>query len=205
MLQLRSVAPHTLELLRGIQRLPCAKGTRLVGGTALALQYGHRQSVDLDFFGTLPEDIDAMEDELRSVGQLSILKSTKTIRLYQINGIKVDFVDYSRYPWIREAVNDNGLVLASAEDIAAMKVNAAEGRGTKKDFMDIYELLRHFSLREILSFYKAKYPEHSIFRALISLSYFDDADHQMPPVTFSLPDWETIKQEIQKVVNLYSE
>jgi predicted nucleotidyltransferase component of viral defense system len=176
-----------------------------VGGTALALQYGHRQSVDLDFFGTLPEDIDAMEDELRSVGQLSILKSTKTIRLYQINGIKVDFVDYSRYPWIREAVNDNGLVLASAEDIAAMKVNAAEGRGTKKDFMDIYELLRHFSLREILSFYKAKYPEHSIFRALISLSYFDDADHQMPPVTFSLPDWETIKQEIQKVVNLYSE
>ena len=86
-----------------------------------------------------------------------------------------------------------------------MKVNAAEGRGTKKDFMDIYELLRHFSLREILSFYKAKYPEHSIFRALISLSYFDDADHQMPPVTFSLPDWETIKQEIQKAVNLYSE
>ena len=205
MLQLRTVTPYTLELLRKIQRLPCARETRLVGGTALALQYGHRQSVDLDFFGRLSEDIEQMEDELRSVGDLSILKSEKRIRLYEVNGIKVDFVDYSRYPWIDEAVKEEELTLASPKDIAAMKVNAVEGRGTKKDFMDVYELLRHFSLQEILSFYETKYPEHSVFRALISLTYFDDADKQMPPPVFSLPDWETMKEGIRKAVDSYCE
>lgn len=205
MLQLRTITPHTLELLREIQHLPCAGETRLVGGTALALLYGHRQSVDLDFFGCLPEDKEQMEDELRSVGELSVLKSEKKIRIYEVDGIKVDFVDYTRYPWIDDVVKDEGLILASPKDIAALKVNAVEGRGTKKDFMDVYELLKHFSLQEILSFYKAKYPEHSVFRALMSLSYFDDADRQMPPPVFSLPDWETIKEGIREAVDFYSE
>ena len=146
-----------------------------------------------------------MEDELRSVGELSVLKSEKKIRIYEVDGIKVDFVDYTRYPWIDDVVKDEGLILASPKDIAALKVNAVEGRGTKKDFMDVYELLKHFSLQEILSFYKAKYPEHSVFRALMSLSYFDDADRQMPPPVFSLPDWETIKEGIREAVDFYSE
>ena len=203
MLQLRSILPHTLELLRKIQDLPCAKETRLVGGTALALQYGHRQSVDLDFFGSLPEDINQMEEELRSVGQLSILKSTENIRIYSIDGVKVDFVNYSRYPWIDDAVIEDNIRLASPKDIAAMKVNAVEGRGTKKDFIDIYALLQHYSLNELLAFYSQKYPEHSTFRALMSLSYFEDADEQIPPLLFDLPDWEQIKSFIQQSLEAF--
>lgn len=200
MLQFRSIHPDTLELLRKIQQLPCAKMTRLVGGTALALQYGHRISVDLDFFGDLPCDQTQMESELSNLGTVQVLKSTENIRIYQINNVKVDFVNYSRYPWIDNEVVEDGIILASPKDIAAMKINAAEGRGTKKDFIDIYVLLQHFSLDEILSFYNAKYPEHSTFRALMSLAYFEDANSQISPRVFDLPTWEEMRTYIENVV-----
>lgn len=201
MLQLRSILPHTLELLRRIQELKCAKGTRLVGGTALALQYGHRQSVDLDFFGLLPEDIEEMRQELSCCGHLLVIKNTPTIRIFQIDGIKVDFVNYEQYPWIDEPVIEDGIVLASPKDIAAMKINAVEGRGTKKDFIDVYALLQHYSLSEILGFYAQKYPENSYFRALMSLTYFEDADIQMEPPLFDMPDWKTMRNAIIHAVD----
>lgn len=200
MLQLFTVHPNTLELLKRIQSLSCSQKTRLVGGTALALQYGHRQSVDLDFFGTLVDDMLAMEEELSSTGQLRIIKSTANIRIFDINGIKVDFVNYERYPWLEEPIVEDGITLASPIDIAAMKINAIEGRGTKKDFLDIYQLLQHYTLPQILDFYGKKYPEHSMFRALMSLSYFEDADGQIPPKTFNMPDWHSIKDFILKEI-----
>ena len=107
--------------------------------------------------------------------KVTVLKETETIRIYVVDGIKVDFVHYSCYPWLTPAVIEDGLRLASPQDIAAMKVNAIEGRGTRKDFVDIYFLLKHFKLSELLEFYKQKYPEYSFFRALMSLTYFDDA------------------------------
>lgn len=97
-----------------------------------------------------------------------------------VDDIKIDFVDYV-YKWIDAPLCDGDIRLASMKDIAAMKINAVEGRGTKKDFVDIYFLLRHFTLEQILSFYKAKYPENSEFRALMSLTYFDDAEPQIAP------------------------
>ncbi len=181
--------------------MPFASGTRLVGGTALALQYGHRNSIDLDFFGRLTEDCEEMEQALRDLGRLQILKSTPKIRVYQVDNVKVDFVDYSRYNWIDAAVCEDGIVLASPKDIAAMKVNAIEGRGTKKDFIDIYALLHRYSLDSILGFYSEKYPEHSIFRAIMSLSYFNDADEQISPQTFDLPTWEEMKAFIQNQIS----
>lgn len=196
MLQLRSIHPHTLELLKKIQGLPCVSKTRLVGGTALALQFGHRQSIDLDFFGELIDDNEAMEDQLREVGCLHVIKSTSKIRIYQIDDVKVDFADFSRYPWIDEPVIEEGIVLASPKDIAAMKINAIEGRGTKKDFLDIFLLLQHFSLSEILEMYSQKYSEHSVFRALMSLTYFEDADAQLAPKTFDMPNWVDVKHFI---------
>ena len=106
----------------------------------------------------------------------------------------------TRYQWLAEAVNEDGLRLASPQDIAAMKVNAIEGRGTRKDFVDIYFLLQHYSLDEILLFYQKKYPEHSLFRALMSLSYFDDAEKQMMPKMLSKASWDEMKAYIIKEV-----
>ena len=204
MLSFQTVEPHTLELLRSLMALPSLSETRLVGGTSLALQYGHRNSVDLDFFGILDDDLLAFRDNLESISHVNVIKETKSIRIYDIDGVKIDFVDYSRYPWLADAVEEDGLRLASPTDIAAMKVNAIEGRGTRKDFVDIYFLLQHYSLNEILGFYQEKYPEHSMFRALMSLSYFDDAEKQMMPKMFASVSWDEMKAYIIKEVEKIS-
>ena len=204
MLSFQTVEPHTLELLRSLMAMPSLSGLRLVGDTSLALQFGHRYSVDLDFFGSLDDTLFTFRECLVGIGHVNVIKETKSIRIYNIDGVKIDFVDYSRYPWLADAVEEEGLILASPRDIAAMKVNAIEGRGTRKDFVDIYFLLQHYSLNEILGFYQEKYPEHSLFRALMSLSYFDDAEKQMMPKMYAPDSWDEMKAYIIKEVEKIS-
>lgn len=203
MLSYQTVEPHTLELLKGLMSEPLFGSLRLVGGTALALQYGHRSSIDLDFFGNIESDAETIKDILRKYGKLLVIKESKNIKIYQLDGVKVDIVNYS-YPWIDTPIVEDGIILASPKDIASMKVNAIEGRGTKKDFIDMYFLLQHYDLREIFTFYQNKYPENSIFRALMSLSYFDDAENQFMPKMFSSISWEDVKNYISVQVELYS-
>ena len=83
---------------------PYLQGCRLVGGTALALQYGHRSSVDLDMFGDVPDDDQALLEILEGFGKVQGQKTSKYIKTFVIDNIKVDFVNYSRYPWIDDAV-----------------------------------------------------------------------------------------------------
>lgn len=200
MLQLQTVAPDTLELLKTIASKLEMKGFRLVGGTALALQYGHRQSVDLDFFGSPLASQEDTIDMLSSLGNITIHNRTDKILQVVLRGIKVDVIDYSRYGWIDPPVVDDGIFLASPRDIAAMKINAVEGRGSRKDFVDIYMLLQHYTLGELLDFYSMKYPNYSIFRALLSLTYFDDAETQAMPKMFIPQTWKEIKEHISTKV-----
>lgn len=204
MLQLQTVAPDTLELLKTISSKAEMQGLRLVGGTALALQYGHRQSVDLDFFGSPTVSQEDTIDVLSSLGNITIHNRTDKILQVVLCGIKVDVIDYSRYGWIDPPVVDDGIVLASPSDIAAMKINAIEGRGSRKDFVDIYMLLQHYTLGELLDFYSMKYPNYSIFRALLSLTYFDDAETQAMPKMFITQTWEEIKAYISDKVKEYN-
>lgn len=199
MLSYGTVEAHTLELLKVFMGQELFAPLRLVGGTALALQYGHRQSVDLDMFG--PAQFDSLEirQVLNQLGKLTVIKETPNIKIYLLDGIKVDFVNYV-YPWIDDKVEEEGIRLASDKDIAAMKINAIEGRGSKKDFIDLYFLLKRYTLQEILDFYCRKYPESSVFRAILSLSYFDDADFQMMPKMFMDGDWDLIKNYLSDVV-----
>ena len=205
MLSIQTIKPDTLELLKTISAQPEVQDTRLVGGTALALQYGHRQSVDLDFFGRLPEDKDTLIDTLKRIGEVMVFNRSKSILQMVVNQVKVDFVDYSRYSWIDEPVNGDGFVLASDKDIAAMKVNAIIGRGTRKDFVDLYALLQHYSLPEIMDFYRQKYPEFSEYRALLSMTYFEDAEMQDMPLMFIDTPWEAMKKTIIKAVEAYQQ
>lgn len=202
MLSYKTVESHTLELLKSLMAEPLFASLRLVGGTSLALQYGHRSSVDLDFFGEITADDEDIKGVLRKFGSLLVLKESKNIKVYQLDGIKIDIVNYS-YAWIDDAIVEDGIVLASPQDIAAMKINAIEGRGTKKDFIDIYFLLQHYTLKEILEFYTEKYPEYSIFRALMSLTYFEDAETQIMPRMFVDVSWNDIKESVCKVVDEY--
>lgn len=94
MLHLETIEPKALELLRKLQDLAIFEDCRLVGGTALALQLGHRKSVDLDIFGTIdagPEDI---RDACRELGHLEISKISDNINIYWLDGVKVDCVNY---------------------------------------------------------------------------------------------------------------
>lgn len=200
MLSYKTIEPHTLELLKRLIQEPFLSKARLVGGTALALQYGHRMSVDLDFFGNIENDSQLIKNVLRNIGTLSVFKETANIKIYSVDGIKVDFVNYT-YPWIDSAIEKDGLRLASPKDIAAMKINAVEGRGTKKDFIDMYFLLKHYTLKQILTFYAEKYPENSQFRALMSLTYFEDAEDELMPKMFSNVEWEDMKCYISEKVS----
>ena len=104
------------------------------------------------------------------------------------------------YDWIDDPVVEEGIRLASPKDIAAMKVNAVMGRGTKKDFVDVYYLLQHYSFDDLIKFYLQKYTDGSEYRALLSMAYFADADPQPLPYMFQEIDWETIKTEIKRQV-----
>lgn len=200
MLSFRTIVPHTLELLRHLMAEPYLQGCRLVGGTSLALQYGHRSSVDLDMFGDVPDDDMALLDILERFGTVQGQKTSKYIKSFVVDNIKVDFVNYSRYPWIDEMVAEDGLRLASPKDIAAMKTYAIQNRGSKKDFIDMYFLLQHFTLEEILGFYSQKYPNCSMFRTRMSLTYFEDAEGQGCPKMWVDVDWKTVKESISCAV-----
>jgi hypothetical protein len=110
MLQLHTVSDELYRLLKYIQQQPAFGEMRLVGGTALALQYGHRESIDLDFFGSL-DGVD-LGILLKPYGSVQLIRNSTNIKIYIVNGIKVDFVNYP-YAWIDEAIVVDGVVLAS--------------------------------------------------------------------------------------------
>lgn len=204
MLSFQTVLPDTLELLKKLMGMPLLSNMRLVGGTALALQYGHRRSVDLDFFGETTENVEELTEAFsEQVEKVIIGGHSRRIKAYFLNDVKVDIVNYD-YPWIDDCITEGAIRLASPKDIAAMKVNAIIGRGTKKDFIDAYFLLKHFTFDELIKLYLQKYPDGSEYRALLSMTYFGDADSQPMPYMFEKVNWDTIKQTLCNAVEEYN-
>lgn len=195
MLQTQTTSPELLELLAKLMLDDFFRNFILVDGTSLALQIGHRNSVDIDLFGQQEIDRIYFEASLSKYGITEISQSTKNILISSINNIKVDFVNYN-YPLLKPYKTIDNIRLASLEDIAAMKLNAIMGRGSKKDFIDLYFLLQKFSMKEILNFYTDKYTDGSKFLVLKSLVYFTDADGQPQPKMYLDFNWETCKQKI---------
>lgn len=200
MLHYETIHTETLQLLKELQALPFLQESRLVGGTSLALQLGHRNSIDLDLFGAVQYTSEEIRQALSEKHTITVIKESPNINIYQIDGVKVDVVNYS-YAWIDEPVRSEDFSLAGVKDIAAMKIAAIIGRGTKKDFIDLFFLLRRFSLQEILNLYMQKYPDGSMFIAMKSISYFDDAESDPMPVMFEEVRWETVKETIRKAVS----
>jgi predicted nucleotidyltransferase component of viral defense system len=203
MLRTDTLEKHTLALLRKLQALEILGNTRLVGGTALALQLGHRASVDLDFFGIVPGDANEIRQEFNAIGLKAGLDyASKSIKQFTIDNVKVDFVNYP-YNWLEPIKNEEGIKLASLQDIAAMKLEAVTNRGTRRDFVDIYFLLKQFPLKRQLELYLQKYPEGSSFNVLRSLTYFDDAETAPMPKMFLNVGWDQIKASIREAVAGY--
>lgn len=202
MLQKQTVSTQLFELLKNLMKIPGFEELYLVGGTSLALQLGHRISVDIDLFGKTELSEFELNDVIQNLGSVTLLNKSKNIKIYTINGIKVDIVNYP-YKWIDTTLNIEGIRLAGKKDIAAMKLNAIAGRGSKKDFADLYFLLNEFTLAEMIKFYKEKYPEASEFLVLKSLTWFDDADLE-PEINWIIKqNWTDIKQSIIKTTSEY--
>ena len=201
MLFLDAIEPETFSLLKRLQALPVLEETRLVGGTALALQLGHRISVDLDIFGKWDYSED-LGDAFSVLGRTEKESGTPNGRMsfFYIDGVKVDCVAYDMYEWLEPPVKEDGVRLAGIKDIAAMKVNAITNRGTRKDFVDMARLLDDYSLTDIFAWYRGKYPAANPALAMRSMSYFVDAE-TMPMPRMLIPfDWEEAKDRIRAAV-----
>ena len=175
MLQTQTVVPDLLELLKKLMSENLFSEFNLVGGTSFALQLGHRNSIDIDLFGNSEINSELFIKKLNSFGEISVTQSSKNILITKIKNVKVDFVNY-KYPLLTDFLVIDTIRMLSTKDIAAMKLNAIAGRGSKKDFIDLYFLLQEFSLAEIFSFYEQKFNDGSIFLVQKSLTYFEDAD-----------------------------
>ncbi len=200
MLRTDTVEKSTLVLLKNLQQMPIFAATRLVGGTALALQLGHRFSVDLDFFGKIELAAIQIADELTERGfSVSIQQDSKFIKTFFINGIKVDVVNLN-YEWLAPCIEIENVRMAQLPDIAAMKLEAVTNRGSRKDFVDVYFLLQHFTLEQMLELYLKRYPQGTSFNVLRSLTYFRDAEELPMPKMFASVDWREITEKIKETV-----
>jgi hypothetical protein len=190
---------------KGLQKLgPIMTRRRfyLVGGTALAIYFGHRLSVDLDWFTEHPiEDPMRLAQEIRDEGISFKTGSVDRGTLYgTVSGIRASFLEY-HYPLLKPLVlwMEVGCSMASREDIACMKLSAIAQRGSKKDFVDIYALgLKYVPLRQMLRLYQKKYAIQDIAHVLYGLAYFDDADKERMPRMLWNIDWSTVKKTIQR-------
>ncbi len=166
----------------------------LAGGTALALQRGHRRSVDLDFFG---EDVYNEDHLLRSLENLAgikvISKSTETLHLH-VGSAKVSFLGY-HYPMLFPLLIFDGTSVADPRDISAMKLSALASRGTKRDFVDAYVLSKQYGLKELIGFFHRKFSKttFSNIHLLKSLTYFADADKEPMPDMLQPMTWQEVK------------
>jgi predicted nucleotidyltransferase component of viral defense system len=202
MLHKEAVRPSTLELLKSLQNEAFLDRFYLVGGTALALYYGHRESIDIDLFTNLAFDTELLLEKLTNHFSFQLSYSANQTLKGSISGVKVDIISHA-YSYIGPLYRENGLSLISEKDIIAMKLNAISISGQRsKDFIDIYYALNHFSIAEIISFYVEKYRQFNSTHVLKSLIYFDDVDLIDWPVLIKDPDlkWETVKQRIKREV-----
>jgi len=180
MLQKQSVSKELLELLNELQREYLLKDYILGGGTALALQIGHRKSIDIDlFYNSLDASadfaviLDACRTIFKNVNIVSVYENRSLIT--HIDGIKVDFVVQRNSKMLDNPVLIQGLRLASLKDIAAMKIMAIATTSNRiKDYIDIYYLLKYFSLSDLFDMYLKKYNIDSIQTAIDNLPYFHD-------------------------------
>lgn len=204
MLQTDTVASGTLELLKHLQAEPTLRSTRLVGGTALSLQIGHRKSDDLDLFSVDPMDRMAVQKVLvDKYGFVPSIIDENTLIGF-IQGVKIDVI-YHPFPWLDNAIDEDGFRIATKKDIAAMKMHAIINSGKRpKDFVDIAFLSMHFSYNEIKRLLLRRYPAYDPMMADRAVIYFGDIDEDLIPGISMIGyefDVERIKNRIIKMTD----
>ena len=186
-----------VKLLKGTDLLD---GWILAGGTALALQLGHRISVDLDFFRFEDFQVAPLRQALARLGKLEVPSMAPGMLHCRLDGIRLTFSG-SEVPFLYEPVPYRGLHLADVRDIAAMKVIAVAGRGAKKDFIDLYAYLdAGASFPDLMAVVQQRYrdTDFNVMHLLRSLVYFDDAEAEPMPKMLSRAGWPEIRRRLER-------
>lgn len=203
MLHLTTIDTNTWLLLKEIFATEIIRNNfALAGGTSLALQIGHRKSIDLDIFCPRPFDVKELEIDLTTQNNFSFEYAGNNSRMLfgNINNIKCDFV-HEPAKLLEPFVVVEGVNYFSVKDIAAMKMHTICGRGKKKDFFDVYALLQLYSKEKLIEWFTQKYDEKQLFFFWRSILYFEDAESDpdiegYPPFT---KNWKEIKEFITTI------
>jgi hypothetical protein len=175
--------------------IPELRTFNLVGGTALALKYGHRTSIDLDLFSTINFDHQSIVNVLqRTFGNLFVYDGdfSKWGIFCYIDDVKVDLLHYL-HPMLHPAELWGTIRMYSDHDLIAMKIQAILGRGKKKDFWDIAELIEHYDLYQMIDFHNCKYPNQMLLISIPqAIVYFKDAEASEEPKSLKGQTWNNI-------------
>jgi len=182
-----------LELLSRIAEI---RTFYLAGGTALALHLGHRRSQDFDFFRDedfVPQDLHLRLPAAEDVRVLHEARGTLTV---SVRAVPVSFFHYPE-PLLRPLQElPSGVPIADGEDIAAMKLAALAGRGSRKDFVDLYVYAtRVASLDQVFDRFREKYRRVTVdaYHLLRSLTFFEDAEAEPMPDLLAPITWDQVK------------
>ncbi|HNT49739.1 MAG TPA: nucleotidyl transferase AbiEii/AbiGii toxin family protein [Cyclobacteriaceae bacterium] len=204
MLHTGTVKPTTLSILKGLMALPGLENFYLVGGTALSLRYGHRTSIDLDLFADQNFDNHSIiESVCKKFTTFSYRSDDNPIGIFGfIDDVKIDLIRHHYFPRIAPAQVEDGIRFFSDDDIIAMKIMTVLKRAQKKDFWDLAELFKYYSLKYCIDCYDRKYPNNQILISVpMALTYFAEADESEEPVSLKGQTWQSVKQAISKTVN----
>lgn len=175
----------------------------LAGGTALALQIGHRMSQDFDWFIPHLGEVESLLRMFQAAGIECMVTSTDRETCYvSVDNVQVSFLGYD-YPLLQKKVlyADYGMYLAGLDDIAAMKLAAVASRGSRKDFVDLYFLFKlHRPLKDCLSLYKEKYRIRDIGYVMRSLVYFENAEAEPEMQMIASLSWAALKSDMEQWV-----
>ena len=200
------LSPESWDLVRRLVAGGHLDSWTLAGGTGLALQLGHRYSEDLDFFRTPVFESEILLSRLSEVGPVAIQsRSSGTLHLV-LEGLRVSFLAMEA-PLLFAGTPYRGLVLADPRDIAVMKLVAIGGRGSRKDFVDLFFYLQAGgSLEAMLELTRRRFEkiDFNEYHLLKSLVFFDDAEAEPMPRMLREVSWQAIKETITAEVQRLS-
>jgi hypothetical protein len=185
---------HSLELLNALEAVPSPllEGWTLAGGTGLAFHLGHRVSEDLDFFRTDEMDVRELHGVFNPLGTYETMQEEEHTLSILIRDTKLSFFRVLD-PFLYEGEPYRFFTLADTKDIALMKLAAISGRGSRRDFVDLFHILQEPpSLEEYFDMLPKKYDARRVnaYHILKSLTYFEDAESEPMPRMLVPFRWE---------------
>lgn len=200
-----ALSPDTLRGLKILGESKILKSAYLAGGTSLALQLGHRLSLDLDFFTRDVFEELTIENKLRELGDFERERLDWRTILGTFERVKFSYF-YYEYPLVVDTILFENVALAQPPDIAAMKLQAISDRGARRDFVDLYFMRDLFTLEQVFEWHGVKFGglEERKYQLLKGLQYFEDAEAEPMPNMLVEVDWDVIKQYFESEVKRLS-